>query len=252
MKTDNVAPQIHLLPGDSFAPEFSATRIGTEFFVCRECFIYGEIAKLDGEVFWNVRERQLSKTQTEAKFYQTKVRDEFYNLKRAATGANVNLWFEYEAFCQVNLWFAVAYLYKNAREIAIVYPPQELLKTKWDGFAAISGREVLKCLDSKIVLSDVDCALAEKLWSAFRTKDFAALAELSELNTNAFPTLKEVSEALIEIDVLPQKIVAEIISSGTTEFHEVFKQFSARAPVYGFGDTQVRVIFDRMVRNNQS
>jgi hypothetical protein len=58
--------------------------------------------------------------------------------------------------------------------------------------------------------------------------------------------LTETIEAAIAKDERPQAILSEIIEEGTQGFDEVFRKFSDRAGVYGYGDTQVKRLLENL------
>jgi len=58
--------------------------------------------------------------------------------------------------------------------------------------------------------------------------------------------LSETVEAAIAKDELPQAVVREIIDEGVEGFDQIFDEFSKRAGVYGFGDSQVRRILESL------
>ena len=45
----------------------------------------------------------------------------------------------------------------------------------------------------------------------------------------------------------PEKVIEDIIKNVSTDFHKVFKEFCNRESIYGFGDTQVKVIYDKVM-----
>jgi len=47
----------------------------------------------------------------------------------------------------------------------------------------------------------------------------------------------------------PDQVVSEIIETHSDEFPLVFSAFKSRAGIYGFGDLQVKQIYDRQMRN---
>jgi hypothetical protein len=96
-------------------------------------------------------------------------------------------------------------------------------------------------------LSHDDVYLAVQLWEAYQKGDSEKLLELAETETAKFPTLKEVCKALSEIDTRPKAVVSRLIGDGHTEFGDLFREFSKAEGVYGFGDSQVRNIFDEVV-----
>ena len=46
----------------------------------------------------------------------------------------------------------------------------------------------------------------------------------------------------------PTQVILEIINDlGTQEFSPIFKEFCKRAPVYGYGDLQVKRLLDKII-----
>ena len=234
---------IHLLSGDSLLEEFQKTGIEGEVKVCPECFVDGDLQSDGLEDFWEKRAQFL-----EAENYEEKVKDEFISLYNLADDANsvVNLWFERELFCQVNMWFSIWLLRSTESKFQIVYPVLDegdsLLKN-WSELDTDGLKESFE-KRSKVVYNDV--FLTVQLWEAFRDRDFKTLAELGSRESHAYPTLKETTEAAITLDTRPKEIVKEIIAEGKSDFGEVFAEFCKREPIYGFGDLQVKRIFDEV------
>ena len=49
----------------------------------------------------------------------------------------------------------------------------------------------------------------------------------------------------------PERAVEEIIEHTGSNFIDVFNQFSKREGVYGFGDCQVKLIYDRVLNDHK-
>jgi len=70
----------------------------------------------------------------------------------------------------------------------------------------------------------------------------------------AFPYLQEVIKAHVERFPTegsvgrPERVLEEIIENGFSDFHDVFTEFWKRESIYGFGDVQLRKMWDK-VRN---
>ena len=97
---------IHVLPGDAQVEDFTKVGLEGEIVVCREALVQGEVRAESLDEFWDVRERVHAENQSDARYRETVV-SEFEKLLNLTGGTEVDLWFEYELFCQVNLWFCV-------------------------------------------------------------------------------------------------------------------------------------------------
>jgi hypothetical protein len=234
--------KVHVLPGDAIAENFSKTGIEGTIVVCRECLVEGGVKAENLEEFWNARARFIGESYgEESEQYFADVRREFENLQSLARrDAEVSLWFEYELFCQVNMWFCLYLLRESEAKIYRAAPVVRGAGDIWKGFGGLGAEDLKKCFAARIEFSDADRRLGASLWEAFQNSDYEALERLSASESECFPYLKEVCRAEIEKNSRPQKILQAIIADGVTDFAEIFPEFSARAGVYGFGDSQVK------------
>ena len=231
----------HVLPGDSLVEEFQKTNIEGDVIVCRECLVVGDIDAETLPDFWQQRARFILSEYGEDEIeYHDRVADELAKLLDVDPDDEVNLWFEYELFCSVNMWFCLWLLSETGAKIYRVEPIVRSSDDKWLGFGNLTAGELMTCVGTRTEFTVQDIALGAELWNAYRKNDQAKLAELSTTTSACFPYLKEVCEAAIEKDTRPAEIIAEIQFEGKIEFEDIFAEFTKRAGVYGFGDLQVK------------
>lgn len=224
---------------------FQATDIEGEIIVCRECLIEGDLTANDLEDFWSVRQNYLSKAYPKNEnFYTENIRAEFEKLLNVSNDDEVNFWFEYELFCQVNFWFCLWLIWDKDTNFYRVAPVVRNEDDKWKGFGGLSATKLKKCFDQRTKLSKDDVQFGKQLWKAFvfRSWDYIDLEK-----QESFPYLKEVCEAASEIGTRPKQRVREILEEGETEFGKVFQKFNETEGIYGFGDLQVKRIYDDLL-----
>ena len=239
---------IHVLAGDSLAAPFGETEIDGEVFVCRECLVDGDAGTDSLEGFWLRREAYLAGNyEKEEGFYEDKVKNEFIRLWNRSEGNNVNLWFERELFCQVNLWFTIWLLRNTEATMYVVYPKLAKDTDIWKGFSFLNSNELKTSFEERIKLNHDDIYLGVQLWEAFQARDFEKLSDLGSTESKAFPTLKEVCEAAVEIETRPRNSLAKIIESGAKDFGAAFKAFNETEAIYGLGDLQVKKLYDEVI-----
>lgn len=233
--------KIHVLAGDALADNFKNSGIEGEIVVCRECLVEGDVRAENLEDFWQIRADFIKGAYGEdrEKYFAEVVR-EFEKLKNLAPDAEVNLWFEYELFCQANMWFCLSLLRETKANVYRVAPVVRTEADVWKGFGNLSAEDLRKCFAEKIKFSAEDILLGANLWKAYQNADYEKLERLSETDSECFPRLKEVCRAEMEKGSRPQKVLREIMENGSTDFAEIFPRFAARAGVYGFGDAQVK------------
>ena len=91
--------------------------------------------------------------------------------------------------------------------------------------------------------------------NCYKTNDLEELTRLARNESPAFPYLQEVAKAHVErfprdgIKGRPERVLEEITNNISTDFQEVFKEFWNRESIYGFGDTQVKELYDKAMHN---
>lgn len=230
---------IHVLPGDALTENFADANIEGEIVVCRECLVDGDVKADDLADFWNVRAAFIASSfgETKEKYFQG-VAGELEKLRRVEPDAEINLWFEHELFCQTNMWFCLWLLSETRAKVFRVAPLDEKESDVWKGFVG-GAADLRRSFASRIRFSDEEIALGANLWRAFQSADYEELERLSQTESACFPHLAAVCRAAIEKNSRPQEILRAITAGKSSDFAEIFSEFSRRAGVYGFGDAQV-------------
>ncbi len=237
---------VHVLPGDSLAAEFRKTGLDGEVVVCRECLVTGDKSGTTLEEFWDRRSNFIAlEYGGDPIEYQENVAYELERLIGLPAGTEVNLWFEYELFCQANMWFCLDLLKDSEAAVFRVEPLNVSPDDIWKGFGKLDAADLVNCLEGRTRFSEEDIDVGSRLWAAFRNHNAIELLRLGEHRSPCFPFLKEVCEAAVEIDTRPIDIVRQLKSAGKEDIENVFPEFQKRAGVYGFGDLQV----EQLLRN---
>jgi hypothetical protein len=222
---------LHVLNGDALADDFN---LEGEIVICRECLIEGETNANSLEDFWKLRAEFIEKTYGENNYFDKVVR-EFEKLQNVSANDEVNLWFGNELFCQTNLWFCLSLLEKSNAKIYRVFPDSDNWNCRFDDLEG--------CFKNRKKLSAEDLQLGVALWNAYHVIYPKEFIELSETISPIFPHLNEVCDAEMFKSTRPRIILSQI---SATDFDEIFKQFSAKAAIYGYGDLQVKNILKTM------
>lgn len=242
----------HILNGDALAMNFKESTIEGDIIITREALIEG---KLEGENlpdFWQTRADSLGVSLEEYQAYSV---SEFDQIVNAPHDATFNLWFGFDLFCQVNMWFVISLIDElpSARKTYVVYPTFLAEADIWLEFGHAGADDLEASLLTRIKLEPEDVQLAKDLWQAYKKHDLEALTQLSQRQSACFPYLEEVCQAHIDRfpadgqPSRPERVLAEIIAKGETDFHRVFKLFNEKEGVYGFGDSQLKPIYDKLM-----
>lgn len=239
----------HVLPGDSLVEEFRKTKIKGEIIVCREALISGPVDAETLDEFWQQRARFILAEYGDDEIeYHEKTAAELDKLTELTSDDEVNLWFEYELFCSVNMWFCLSLLNETGATVFRVEPIGLDEEKRWDGFGHFVADDLMACFEMRHKLSNSDVDLGAELWKAYRHKDELKLKELGVNENAAFQCLSEVVAAANERDIQPLEILRAITSKGETDFGKIFGEFKKRAGVYGYGDLHVQRLLDELSR----
>lgn len=244
----------NILNGDALAYSFPDAKIEGDIIVIREGLIDGELSGDTLHDFWQTRANYMKIKENE---YNNSVVKEFEKILNAPDDSVFNLWFEYDLFCQVNMWFVISIINnlpikKKAFAVHTSYL-NKASKQFWNGFGPANSAELNVCYADRIPLSEADLHLGQELWKAYKKGDLEELTNLSQHQSSAFPYLQEVVKAHVDrfpkdgSKGRPEKVIEDIVKNVSADFHEVFKEFWNRESIYGFGDVQLKSLYDKVM-----
>jgi hypothetical protein len=254
-----MTPTIHILNGDQLAHQLQGASYFQNQLVVREALVVGPVHGDELEEFWKIRTDFIASGYgIAAEVYAQKSIQEIERLQDIPEGSSICLWFEDDLFCQVNLWFILSLLAdKPILRVFRVFPPDAPAENRWRGYADASPEELEQAYRTKVLFSNQDMGLGKSLWEAYRKHDWAALKNLSRQPYACFSNLEQVCQAQLDrfpshqLLGRPEQIIQEILASGIIDFPSLFTEFSKRAGIYGFGDLQVKELFDYLVSSKQ-
>lgn len=249
----------HVLNGDAMRVEFEKANVPGQMIVFREALIDGDLSGDTLPGFLSSRSKYMGISSEE---YQQTFVSEISKILNASDDSEFNLWFEYDLFCQVNMWFLLSIIdgLKIKKKVFAVYSSylSRDHKNFWNGLGPAYSNELVRCFSGRIALSEDEIKFGRSLWMAYQKHDLDRLKVIGNKTSPSFPYLKEVITA--HLDRFPtegnksrvETVVEKIIKSGSGEFEEVFREFWRKESIYGFGDIQFKHIYDKVVRKSQS
>lgn len=247
--------QIHILTGDGLANYFRYASIDGSVIVSRECLIDGDVGGNDLKDFWATRANFIADTYKDSTTnYLEKVASEYEKIFFLSAEDEVNLWFEYDLFCQVNMWFTISLLHlANLKNIYRISPQVRENESPWRGFANADSEELQQCFTQRIKFEEKDLILGTNLWEAYQSNHLIKLQEYAQTQSDCFPYLKEICEAEVarKEQNEPQKFVEKLMLGRMTNFGDIFSHFSKQRAIYGLGDLQVKQIYEKITQINK-
>lgn len=244
--------QVHLLNGDSLKKCFPNELFGSKI-VFRECLIDGDLSGDNFEKFFQNRANYIySIIESDNKInYPDYTLKEFNKINKFKDKADINLWFEEDLFCQANLWFILFYLMENnfQNNIFLIRPNA----TSPFSFGNLSKDELLICYNKKVKINTKSHHYFCDLWKSYQQKDFKNMVlianKLNKFSSFLIPVIKAHIERFDEIIKLgrPKQTLLNIKKQfNTSDFSFIFKEFTNREAIYGFGDLQVRLMLNEL------
>jgi hypothetical protein len=244
----------HILNGDSLRQQFPKDLHG-EILVTRECLIEGDVKGNVIEELFDTRAKYINRCYGNdgETFYNQMVVTEFRKMQNIPEGADVNLWFEEDLFCQVNFWFVMNLLSNtlNNRNFFLVCPKAGSEYS----FAGMNTTELIEAYKNRKIIELSESRMIGELWNFYQMNDFEKMINNAEKLNSKFSFLLPAIQA--HIDRIPargnpgrvtQTLLNIINDLGTTEFAPIFKEFSKREKIYGFGDKQIKNLLEKIKR----
>lgn len=239
--------QIHILNGDSLKEQFQ-NEIAGDTIIARECLVDGDVEGETLDELYTTRAKFLSQNYggTESDYYAKAVA-EFNKIQGIDSGSDINLWFEDDLFCQVNFWFVASLLQKASKHDG-VFLVRPTTHTPY-GFAGLSQRELVSIFDNRTPITQLSEIAA--LWDAHQSEDLEKLVGLAKELKEEYPFILPAVEAHLEripssesLGRPTESLISIMKELNTDEFGPVFREFNLRESIYGFGDLQVKRLFD--------
>ncbi len=241
--------KIHILTGDALKSQLPSTVSG-EIIVARLCLVDGPVAAASEEDLYKIRASFISENYpgfSKMDCLNNTVL-EMRKVEEIPENSTVNLWFEDDLFCQVNFWFILHLLFQNNKNYNLY-----LVRPKADSaysFGTMNQSELMQALDNKLIISNKALILLSQFWRLYQQNELSQLLKLAGELESEFPFLLPAIRAHQDRCVQPGRPKAAILSIieklDTDAFVPVFQAFCEQEKIYGFGDLQVKRLFDEV------
>jgi hypothetical protein len=251
---------LHILNGDSTLNGFEQTGLEGEIMVWREVLSEGPLEeKITSGSFWKNRQQWIGGTFNEtAGGYQEKMLDQLAKLNEPYD--EINLWFEFDLHCQVNLIGVMTYLKQKTDlslpAIYLICPNDFPGKENFRGMGELTGEELEYLYDNiRVQLSALDCILAEEVWRIYVSHNAEKLRQY--LNKTDFwgslHLLKPALEAQLKrleinangLNYIEQKLL-DIYNIGLKTKPDIYSIFWKTEKIFGMGDLEIDIYLNRL------
>lgn len=242
----------HILNGDALSQQLEGQLSG-QLIVAKECLVDGPVKGDTLAELYAVRAQFLSTAYgpSDPNKYYEKVVPQFEKVKQIKAEGEVVLWFEEDLFCQVNSWFVLHLLQVEGVQARLswVLPTADLQY----GFGGMDTQALLQAYDNRTPIDETACKLLSGLWPLYQHDQIAEMLAKVEPLQQRFPFLPKAIAA--HRDRIPhghhlgrpkESLLTIMRELGTRDFGPVFRAFSQRESIYGFGDLQVKRLLDEL------
>ncbi|MFB6457411.1 hypothetical protein ACE38W_19210 [Chitinophaga sp. Hz27] len=240
---------LHVLNGDAVLPAFHQSKLPGEFVVCREVLCEGKVKNTqDPDVFFQSRAKHLEfHYGIDKQSYYTQVVQELEKLKPSGSLQEIILWFDSDLFCQFNLLFIIHLIRQRFKVLPLI--------SMVDIPRHPTAENYLQLFDTRTTLTDTDLEIADDIWDALCLETPQALELFAHLNNGQF---KHMSTAITaHLARFPntenglssiQEFFLKRLQMGEYRWQDLYKLFWDSMPDYGFGDFQLDIMTNRMIK----
>ncbi|NER15633.1 DUF1835 domain-containing protein [Spongiivirga citrea] len=188
-------------------------------------------------------------------YYEEKFSNQFEMLKDLSGYDEINIWFEYDLFCHINMIAAISLLHQMGNDLPIysICSGRVAGEDHLKGLSELSKGQLLDHFENKILLKDSDIKLADSLWQIYcsdmhhqfhkyvtQPSSFKYLSNCLSAHLKRFPS-KHSGLNLIEVHLLNLITQHQIKSK-----HHLLGYLLQYQGYYGYGDSQLEKIIDKM------
>lgn len=250
-----MANVLHVLNGDATLNGFRQTGIKGDVMVWREVLSEGPLLTnvVDAE-FWNRRSAWVSSAfKDSTQQYSGKVIDELAMLDK--TYKEINLWFEFDLHCQINLLGVINYIEErgdlSTPALYLICPDHYRGVNPFFGMGQLNGSQLRNLFDNiRVQLNEVDLHIAGCVWKLYSDGDVGGIRKFLE-ETDYWANMKHLKPALeahlkrvqvndIGLNYIEQKLL-DIYHAGSHTRREIYKRFWETEKIYGMGDMELDV-----------
>lgn len=160
--------KVHILNGDCLQSTLQAENA----FIMREILIEGPLKAATLEAFYRQRALYLEKTYAiSTAEYSKKTVSEFEKMQQIPDHSEVNLWFDYDLFCFVNLLFVIQLIHQNKTlQLFLVRPLREPRFRIWRGFDGHRQADLQQAFSQRKRIRSRDLLFLNSLWNRLGKK----------------------------------------------------------------------------------
>ena len=245
---------LHITNGSSLTNYLKELDVEGEFLSWEEMLCEGPtVAGIDTNEFFNIRKtflKEVYKMEIDEKEYKK----ELGKLNNLENFTEINLWFEYDLFCHINLIAVISLLHQREIDLPLYLVCSGRVEGERNlkGLAELNPDQLMDHYQKKISLDKDDIDMAIALWRTYCGKDhnifkpyivksssFPYISNCLKAHLNRFPDSKN------GLNTLEKNILEIVKVNDIKSKHHLMGYALNYQGYYGFGDIQ----FERLINN---
>ena len=251
---------LHILNGDATLKGFEQTSLGGDIMVWREVLSQGPVEEnISSGSFWKKRSEWICKGfEDSPDSYEEKVINPLSMLSEPYQ--EINLWFEFDLHCQVNMLGVIMMLRKQTNlsgpGIFLICPDSFPGMDNFRGMGELDGEQLEYLFDNiRVQLGEPDFYIAAEAWKHYTANNIEALNHWLREN-NYWANLHFLKNALLAhvkrstvnqngLNYIEQTLL-DIYNTGIYDKPGIYNTFWATEGIYGMGDMEIDIYLDRL------
>ncbi|MFY9243654.1 MAG: DUF1835 domain-containing protein [Polaribacter sp.] len=245
----------HILNGEALKNQLPNSIKG-EIIVARECLVDGDVDGSNLVDLYKTRASFIANNYPgykEGDYYEKTV-SEFERIMKIPNESEINLWFEDDLFCQVNFWF-IAHLLNIKGYNGSIFLIRPYSNIQF-GFGGMDEKDFSKAYKEKVNINLFELHVISKLWTCYQKKNHKSMFSFGKGLENKYPFILNAIKVNHERQPInntlgrPMESIIKIMNNlKSDDFDTVFKYFNKEESIYGFGDLQVKRLFNKVKKN---
>lgn len=209
---------------------------------------------IDSDEFFELRAKFLKKTY-DIEVNSKELQNELSKLNHTEEYTEINLWFEYDLFCHINLLGVINLLHQKEinKPLYLICSGRVDREKSLKGLCELSPAQLKSHYKNKVLLTKDDIGLAIALWRTYCGKDHNILKPYIVTRSN-FPYMSNCLKAHLErfpdqksgLSGLETNILKIIKNNAVKSKHHLLGYALNYQGYYGFGDTQLKRIIGEL------
>jgi len=246
---------LHITNGSELTKRLKTLQFNGTFLTWHEMLCEGPTTvTIDNDEFINTREAFLSEYY-DIEYKRDTFKNELNKLNNLSQYSEINLWFEYDLFCHINLIAVISLLVQKNNSC----PVKLICSGRINGEKGLKGINELKSYQLKqhyknrVLLNATDIALAVQCWEIYNSnnhnnfKPLIVTSSSFKYITNCLKAhLKRFPDTRSGLSTLEFNILKLIKNNDIKSLHHLLGYALHYQGFYGFGDIQLKRIIDKL------